>query len=164
MPPQNPVCARTPEVRLAFEAYKRNKQDRKALMNATKRAQYLHFLANSEQKIIEKDKAERARLLSEKRRAIEDSAWTNEVNFVMLIMKKGDITKPQAFAYDTFDQIERIHAAGGHNGYKKTFQRTKKGMGYQELTFSGYLSIVKCVCSIDKISPEHRCNLWLSKR
>lgn len=40
--------------------------------------------------------------------------------------KKGDITKPQAFVYDAFDYIERIHAAGGHNEYKKTFQRVKK--------------------------------------
>ena len=40
--------------------------------------------------------------------------------------KKGDITEPQAFVYDAFDYIERIHTTRGHNGYKKTFQRVKK--------------------------------------
>ena len=43
-----------------------------------------------------------------------------------MAQKKGDITKPQAFVYDAFDHIERIHAAGGHKGYKKTFQQVKK--------------------------------------
>lgn len=47
-------------------------------------------------------------------------------NSCMWLKKKGDITKPQAFVYDSFDYIERIHAAGGHNEYKKTFQRVKK--------------------------------------
>ncbi len=28
--------------------------------------------------------------------------------------------------YDVFDHIKRIHAACGHNSYKKTFQRMKK--------------------------------------
>lgn len=37
--------------------------------------------------------------------------------------KKGDIIKLQAFVYDAFDHIKRIHVAGGYNGYKKTFQR-----------------------------------------
>lgn len=73
MPPQDPVRAFTPEVRLAFEAYlNKVSKSGKALMTATKRAQYLHFLANPEQKIIEKDKVERARLHSEKRRAIKE--------------------------------------------------------------------------------------------
>ena len=54
MPPQDPVRAFTPEVRLAFEAYLNEvSKSGKALMNATKRAQYLHFLANPEQKIYE---------------------------------------------------------------------------------------------------------------
>lgn len=39
---------------------------------------------------------------------------------------KKRVRKPQAFVYDAFDHIERIHAASGHNGYKKTFQRVKR--------------------------------------
>ena len=40
--------------------------------------------------------------------------------------KKRDITKPQTFLYDVFNHINRIYAAGGHNGYKETFQQVKK--------------------------------------
>lgn len=36
--------------------------------------------------------------------------------------KRGDITKLQAFVYDAFDYIEQIHAVGGHNDNKKTYQ------------------------------------------
>ena len=38
----------------------------------------------------------------------------------------GDITKPQAFIYDAFDHIKRIHVEDGHNDYQKMFQRVKK--------------------------------------
>lgn len=40
--------------------------------------------------------------------------------------KKRDITRPQAFIYDTFDYIKRIYAASSHYGYKKIFQQVKK--------------------------------------
>ncbi len=36
------------------------------------------------------------------------------------------MTKLQAFVYDVFNYIERIHAVGGHNVYNKTFQRVQK--------------------------------------
>ena len=94
--------------------------------NATKHAQYLHFLANLEQKIVEKDKVERARLHAEKRRAIKEFCVDSQGQLLHIAQKKGAITKPQAFVYDTFDHIERRYAAGGYNGYKKTFQRVKK--------------------------------------
>lgn len=71
MPPQEPIRAFAPEVRISFEAYlNEERASARTLMNATKRAQYLQFLANPEQKIVEKDKIEKARLHSEKRRAI----------------------------------------------------------------------------------------------
>ncbi len=43
-----------------------------------------------------------------------------------IAQKKGDITKPQAFFHNAFDHIELIHAAGDHDGYKKTYQRVIK--------------------------------------
>ena len=71
--PQEPIRAFAPEVRIAFEAYlNEERASARTLMNATKRAQYLHFLANPEQNIVEKDKIEKARLHSEKRRAIKE--------------------------------------------------------------------------------------------
>ena len=89
MPPQDPVRAFTPEVRLAFEAYLNEvSKSGKALMNATKRAQYLHFLANPEQKIIEKDKVKRARLHSEKRRAIKEFCVYSRGQLLHVAQKK----------------------------------------------------------------------------
>lgn len=50
MTPQDPVRAFTPKVRLAFEAsLNEMSKSGKALISATKRAQYLYLLANSEQ-------------------------------------------------------------------------------------------------------------------
>ena len=90
-------------------------------MNATKRVQYLLFLADPEQKITEKDKAEKKRLHEEKRWAIKEFCVDSRRQLLHVAQKKGDITKPQAFVYDVFDYIERIHTAEGHNSYKKTF-------------------------------------------
>ena len=126
MPPQDPVQAFTPEVRAEFEAYlNASCTTNRNLMNATKRAQYLSFLADPEQKITGKDKAEKKRLHAEIRRAIKEFCVDSRGQLLHIAQKKGDITKPQAFVYDAFDYIKRIQAAGGHNGYKKTFQRVK---------------------------------------
>ena len=35
----------------------------------------------------------------------------------------------QAFVHDAFNYIERIHADGGHNGYKMMYQRCKAATG-----------------------------------
>lgn len=43
----------------------------KALINATKRIYYLHFFANSKQKIVKKDKVKRTWLHLEKQYAIK---------------------------------------------------------------------------------------------
>ena len=127
MPPQDPVQAFTPEVRAAFEAFLNGScTTTRNLTNATKRAQYLSFLADPEQKITERDKAEKKRLHAEKRRAIKEFCVDSRGQLLHVAQKKGEITKPQAFVYDAFDFIEKIHAARGHNGYKKTFQRVKK--------------------------------------
>ena len=127
MPLQSPLSSFTPEIRKAFEEYLDNKTESgKTLMNATKRAGYLRYLADPEQKIHETDKVERKRLNSIKRRVIKEFCMDSRGQLLHIAQKKGDITKPQAFIYDAFDHIERIHAAGGHNGYKKTYQRVKK--------------------------------------
>ena len=60
MPPQDPVQVFTPEVRTAFEAFLNGLcTTNRNFINATKRAQYLLFLADPEQKISEKDKTEK---------------------------------------------------------------------------------------------------------
>lgn len=121
------IRAFAPEVRTAFETYlNEERASARTLTNATKRAQYLHFLANPEQKIAEKDKIEKARLYSEKRRATKEYCVDSRGQLLHVAQKKGDISKPQAFVYDAFDNIERIPAASGHNGYKKTFQWVKR--------------------------------------
>ncbi len=107
-------------MRKAFEEYLDNKTESgKTLMNATKRAEYLRYLADPEQKIHETDKVERKRLNAIKPRVIKEYCMDSRGQLLHIAQKKGDITKPQAFIYDAFDYIERIHAAGGHNGYKK---------------------------------------------
>lgn len=60
MPPQDPVQTFTPEVRAAFEAFLNGScTTNRNLMSATKRAQYLSFLADPKPKITTKDKAEK---------------------------------------------------------------------------------------------------------
>lgn len=73
MPPQDPVHAFTPKIKVVFEAYLNNvNKSEKSLMNATKLAQYLYIFVNPEQKIVKKDKVEKARLHVEKRQVIEE--------------------------------------------------------------------------------------------
>lgn len=98
MPPQEPICAFASEVRIAFEAYLNEERAlARTLMNTTKRAQYLHFFANPEQKIVEKDKVEKARLHSEKRWAIKEYCVDSRGQLLHVAQKKGDIRKLQAF-------------------------------------------------------------------
>ncbi len=127
MAPQLFFSAFTPEVRKEFEdQLNKRSESRKLLMNATKRAEYLRYLADPDAKIIEKNKIEKKRLNSVKNKAIQElcvDAWQKLLN---VEQKKEPITKPQAFFYNAFSHIERINAIGGHNGYKKTFQRVKR--------------------------------------
>ncbi len=124
---QEPIRAFTPKVRVAFETYFNEEHtSARTLMNATTYAQYLHFLANPEQKIVEKDKIEKGRLHSEKCRAIKEYCVDSKKQLLNVAPKKRDITKPQAFVYDAFDHIKKVHADGGHNSYKKTYQQVKK--------------------------------------
>ena len=95
-------------------------------MNAIKRAQYLSFLANLEQKITEKNKAEKKRLYVEESWVIKDFCVDSSRQLFHIAQKKEKITNPQGFVYDVFNYIERINTAGGHNCYEKTFQRVKK--------------------------------------
>ncbi len=127
MPPQPPLSSFTPGIKKAFEEYLDNKAESgTTLMNATKRAEYLRYLVDPEQKIHKTDKVERNRLNSIKRRVIKEFCMDSRGQLLHIAQKKKDITKPQAFIYNIFDYIEWIHAAGSHNGYKKTYQRVKK--------------------------------------
>ena len=92
-------------------------------MNATRRALYLRFLSNQDQKIVKPDKHEKSRFYTEKRQAMNEFCIDNRGQLRHDGLRKGDITPPQAFVYDAFDIIARIHGTGRHNGYKKTYQQ-----------------------------------------
>ena len=94
-------------------------------MNATCRTLYLQFLSNPDQNIVEPDSHEKSRFYTEKRRAIKKFCIDNRGRLLHVGLRKEDITRPQAFIYDAFDIIARIHDTGGHNGYKKTYQQVK---------------------------------------
>ena len=94
-------------------------------MNSTCRTLYLQFFSNPDQKIVKPDKREKSRFYTEKRRAINEFCIDNEGQLLHVGLRKQKITRPQAFTYDAFDIIARIHGTGGHNGYKKTYRRVK---------------------------------------
>lgn len=124
MPPQDPVQAFTPEVRADFETYLNALcTTNRNLMNATKRAQYISFFADPEQKITEKDKAEKKRLHAEKRRAIKEFCVDSRGQLLHVAQKKRYITKPQAFVYDAFDYIEQYMLQGVTMGIKRLFSK-----------------------------------------
>ena len=62
-------------------------------MKAIKRVQYLHFFANREKEIVEKDNIENTRLHSEKRRAIKEYYFHSRGQLLHLASEKEDITK-----------------------------------------------------------------------
>ena len=73
MPPQMPIEAFKPEVRETFEHYLTTSHKAgKLLMNASRRALYLRFLSDPDQKIVETEKHEKSRLYTEKSRAINE--------------------------------------------------------------------------------------------
>ncbi len=123
MPPQTPIEAFKLEVREVFEQYLNTSHKAgKLLMNATRRALYLRFFSDPDQKIVEPDKHKKFRFYTEKRRAINEFCIDNRGQLFHAGLRKRDITRPQAFVYNIFDIIARIHSKGGHKGYKKTYQ------------------------------------------
>ncbi len=87
-------------MREAFEQYlNTSNKAGKLLMNATRQALYLRFLSDPDQKIVEADKYEKSRLYTEKRRAINEFCIDNKGQLLHVGLKKGDITRPQAFVY-----------------------------------------------------------------
>lgn len=122
MPLQEQICAFALKVKVAFKVYlNEERASAKILMNAIKPAQYFYCFANSEQKIVEKDKIQKIYLHSEMRRAIKEYYIDLRGQLLHMAQKKRDITKPQAFVYNAFDYIKRIHTADGHDSYKRTF-------------------------------------------
>lgn len=88
-PPREPISAFDPEIRPAFEAYlNEERASVRTSMNATKRVQYLPFPADLEQKIVEKDNIEKARLHSEKRRAMEEYCVDSRGELLHVAQKK----------------------------------------------------------------------------
>ena len=122
MPPQTTIKIFKPEVQKAFEQYSNiSHKAGKLLMNATRRAVYLQFFSDSDRKIVERDKHEKSRLYNKKRQAINEFCFDNRGPFLHVGSRKEDITRSQAFVYNAFDIIARIHGTRGHNGYKKTY-------------------------------------------
>lgn len=100
MPPQAPIETFKPEVREAFEKYLNTSHKAgKLLMNATCRAFYLQFLSDPDQKMVEPDKHEKSRLYlyTGKPRAINEFCVDNRGQLLHVGLRKGDITRPQAF-------------------------------------------------------------------
>ncbi len=98
MPPQTPIEAFKPKVREAFEQYLNTSHKAgKLLMDATRRALYLRFLSDPDQKIVKADKHEKSRLYTKKRRAINECCIDNKGQHLHVGLKKRDITRPQAF-------------------------------------------------------------------
>ena len=89
MPPQVLVQAFTPEVRVAFDTFLNGSCiTNRNLMNATKQAQHLSFLADPERKITEKDKAEKKRLHAEKRQTIKEFCVDSRRQLLHLAQKR----------------------------------------------------------------------------
>ena len=94
-------------------------------MNATRRAFYLRFLSDLDQKIVKPDKHKKSRLYTEKSRKINRFYIDNKGEVLYVGLRKRDITRPQAFVYNAFDVIARIHGTGKNNRYTKIYQRMK---------------------------------------
>ena len=153
------------KIKKAFEEYLDNKAESgTTLMNAIKRTEYPRYLANPGQKIHKTDKVERKQLNSIKRQVIKEFC----IDFrgqLLHIAEKKDITKPQTFIYNAFNHIERIYAAGDHNGYKKYISVSrKKYMQYLEMMYNGFLSIAKFVLLTAKTQLERLFNLSLWRK
>ena len=94
------------EVREAFEQYLNTSyKAENLLMNTTRQALYLQFFSDLDQKIVEPDKHKESRLYIEKHRAINEFCIHNRGQLLHVCLRKGDITRSQAFVYDAFDII-----------------------------------------------------------
>ena len=89
-------------------------------MNATRRALYLQFFSDPDQKIVSLDKHEKSCVYTKKLWTINEFCFDNWGQLLHLSLRKKDITQPQAFVYNAFDIIAQIHGTGENNGYKKT--------------------------------------------
>lgn len=88
MPPQPPLFLFTPEIK-AFEKYLDYKTKSRATpINATKRAEFLQYLANPEQKIYKTDKVERKQLNSMKRQVMKKFYIDSRGQLLYIAQKK----------------------------------------------------------------------------
>lgn len=79
---------------LFLEDYLNEKSESgKLLMNATKRAEYLRYLADPDDKINERDNIEKKGFNAVKRRAIQEFCVDARGQLLHVGQKKGDITK-----------------------------------------------------------------------
>ncbi len=142
------IRAFAPEVRTAFETYlNEERASARTLMNATKRAQYLHFLANPEQKIAEKDKIEKARLIPRNAGLVRNIVLIQEGNFCMWLRKKEIFQSPRPLCMMPLT-ISTMVTRRHFNGWKGKY------LAFQELRSGGYWSIAKCVCSMYNRIPR----------
>ena len=106
MPPQTPIEAFKPKLREAFEQYLNTLHEAgKLLIKATRQALYLQFLSDPDQKIVEPDKHKNFRFYTKKHQAINEFCINNKGQLLHVGLRKGDITRPQAFVYHAFDII-----------------------------------------------------------
>lgn len=122
MPPQMPIKAFKPKVQETFEQYFNTSYKAGKLFRNTTPCQvfYLQFLSNLNRKIVKPDKHEKFHLYIQKRLAINKFSVDNSGQLLQGNLKKGNVTQPQGFVYNTFDIIAQIYAAGRYIEYKKT--------------------------------------------
>ncbi len=98
MPPYTPIEAFKPEVREPFEQYLiSSHKTENLLMNATRRALYLQFFSDPDQKIFEPDKHEEFRFYTKKCRAINKFCIDNRGQLLLVNLRNKDITRLKAF-------------------------------------------------------------------
>ena len=166
MPPQPPLSSFTPEIKKAFEDYLDNKAEfETTLMNATKHAEYLQYLANPEQKIHKTNKVERKRSNSIKRQVIKKFSIDFRGQLLYIAQKKEISLRRKPLSIMSliissgYMLLEAITATRRHiSGSRKRY------MGYLEMMYNGFLSIAKFVLLTAKTQLERLFNLSLWRK
>ena len=96
-------------------------------MNATCQTIYIWFLSDPDNKIVEVDNQKKSRLYTKKHEAINKFCVYNKSLLFYFGLKKRDVTRPQAFAYNIFDIAAQMYIKKRQNRYKKLYNQVKYG-------------------------------------
>lgn len=166
MPPQDPVQTFTPEVRAAFEAFLNGSCTRIETLWVPQNGRNISRSSRiPSQKSPQKTRPKSNDFMQKNAGQSKNFVWIPVGNSCMWLKKRGISPSRKPLSTTLLIILNGYMLQGVTMSIRRLFNEwRRKFLGYLELMFSGYLSIVRFVWWIGGIQREPRCNLLLLQK